>query len=303
MEVFHSPDKVRRFTSNLRSAGKSVGLVPTMGALHQGHLSLIRQSGSCDATIATIFINPTQFGPNEDLARYPRTLEQDYELLGGAGVDAVFVPDNEQMYPNGYSTYVDPPEVGQSLEGICRPGHFRGVSTVVMKLFQAIPATHAYFGKKDFQQYRVIEAMVRDLNIGIQIVGCETIREPDGLALSSRNRYLSPIERSRALQISKALELTASSVLDGEDRVDVLQTQMRQTLQGIHTSKIDAPDDLDDLQQEKAERAGLNKIDYAVIVDSETLAPLTKVDRPAVALIAGFVGQTRLIDNRELARV
>ena len=251
-----------------------------MGALHAGHVSLVNQSQqACDATIATIFVNPTQFAPSEDLSRYPRTLEQDYEMLEAAGVAAVFVPRVESMYPPGFSTYVDPPEIARTLEGNCRPEHFRGVTTVVMKLFQAVPADTAFFGKKDYQQWKVIEAMSRDLDVGIDVVACEIVREPDGLALSSRNRYLDPSERRRALRLSMALKEVDQAISVGERDVVTLQNGMRQVL---------------------VSGDGVSQIDYAVIVNADTLVPLSTLDRPAVALIAAHVGQTRLIDNREL---
>ena len=294
MEVLKSVSEAQRFTLDRRSQGKSVGIVPTMGALHEGHLSLVRASHDCDTTIATIFVNPTQFGPGEDLDKYPRTLEQDCQALDQIGVDAVFVPETANMYPEGFSTYVDPPEVSRTLEGVCRPGHFRGVATVVLKLFQAVPATHAYFGKKDFQQWRVVEAMARDLNLGIEIVGCPIVREPDGLAMSSRNRYLSAEERCRALRISEALERAEEAVAQGERSIAELESAMRQCLVAASAAGSKPIADGGNAA------AGLDKSDYATVVAADTLSPLAEVDRPAVALIAGFVGQTRLIDNREL---
>ncbi|MCG8650227.1 MAG: pantoate--beta-alanine ligase [Pirellulales bacterium] len=282
MKRLTDPGLGRQYVHELRAAGHSVGIVPTMGALHQGHLSLVRQSRrQCDRTIATIFVNPTQFGPQEDLQRYPRNLDQDLALLADEGVSAVFIPSNEAMYPGGFSTFVEPPEVAKPLEGIRRPGHFRGVVTVVMKLFQILPATHAFFGYKDYQQWKVIEAMVRDLNVDIQIVPGQTIREQDGLALSSRNRYLSDSERQRALLLSQALQCVADKAAAGESNVDLLQHAMREVLMG--------------------ERGpGVDKIDYAVVVDAQQLSPLARLDRPAVALVAAFVGKTRLIDNQTL---
>jgi pantoate--beta-alanine ligase len=283
MEILSTPAEARRFVLALRAAHKTVGMVPTMGALHQGHLSLVQSSNQvCDATVASIFVNPTQFAAGEDLDKYPRTLQQDCELLSAENVVGVFVPDNHSMYPDGFSTYVDPPEVSRPLEGVCRPGHFRGVTTVVLKLFQAMPTTHAFFGKKDYQQLKVIQAMVRDLDVGIEIVACETLREPDGLALSSRNRYLNPEQRQRALLLSRALAKVEQMMDSGVDNVDQLQLAMRQTLLG------------------EAGQPGVDKIDYAVVADATTLAPMSVVKRPAVALIAAFVGTTRLIDNREL---
>ncbi|MDG2222155.1 MAG: pantoate--beta-alanine ligase [Rubripirellula sp.] len=280
MKTLSTPDEARQFTRALRANGKRVGLVPTMGALHAGHLSLVDQSQRhCDATIATIFVNPTQFAATEDLSCYPRTLEQDYEMLAAAGVAAVFVPQNEAMYPPGFSTYVEPPEVARTLEGNCRPEHFRGVTTVVMKLFHAVPADCAFFGKKDYQQWKVIQAMSRDLDVGIDVIACEIIREPDGLALSSRNRYLDPSERHRALRLSAALKDVEQAIAAGERDAATLQDRMRQTL---------------------VSGDGVHQIDYAVIVNADTLVPLANLDRPAVALIAARVGQTRLIDNKEL---
>jgi pantoate--beta-alanine ligase len=297
MEVFDSPDAARTFVTALRSQGRTVGFVPTMGALHDGHLSLVKSARSCDAAVASIFVNPTQFGPNEDLEKYPRTLTTDLEKLQAAGVSAVFVPTKQQMYPDGFSTSVDPPHVADTLEGICRPGHFRGVATVVLKLLNALPVSHAYFGKKDYQQWRVIEAMARDLNLGTKIVGCETIREPDGLALSSRNRYLNDADRDRALLLSKTLRQIETAYQSGETRTDILQASMRQMLVGEH------PVESDTVIKDAASQGRLDTLEYATIVSAEDLTPLAAIDRPAVALIAGVIGTTRLIDNRELLQI
>lgn len=287
MQTITDVAQARQWVLQTRADGKTVGVVPTMGALHDGHLSLVRSSRQrCDRTIATIFVNPTQFGPDEDLAQYPRTLEQDCERLQRESVDAVFVPQVADMYPEGYSTFVDAPEVAQSLEGVCRPEHFRGVATVVLKLFHAIPATHAFFGRKDYQQLKVIEAMVRDLNVGIEIVAGETVRERDGLALSSRNRYLDTDDRQRALLLSSALAAAEKIVAEGERKASVVQAAMRQCLLGVHP--------------EQTSVSAVDKIDYAVVVDSQTLQEIDRIDRDAVALIAAFVGKTRLIDNRTL---
>jgi len=296
MEVIHSPDDARRYVWSLRTQGRTVGLVPTMGALHEGHLSLVKAAGTCDSTVATIFVNPTQFRPNEDLDKYPRSLDEDLEQLKNAGVKAVFVPDQKRMYPEGFSSYVEPPEVAKPLEGICRPGHFRGVTTVVLKLLQAIPASHAYFGKKDYQQWRVIEAMVRDLNVGTKIIGCPTVRESDGLALSSRNRYLDPEQRRRALLLSKALSKTEAAFRAGETQTEVLQQCMRRTLLGLDNAAAATVGS----EHGSTPIQGMDKIDYAAIVAADTLTTLSSLDRPAVAVIAGYVGKTRLIDNREL---
>lgn len=279
MEVIRTSDRARQRVWSIRSKGSTVGLIPTMGALHDGHLSLVQLCADrCDTSVASIFVNPTQFGPHEDLDKYPRTFDQDCERLEAAGVDFVFAPTAGEMYPNGFSTYVEPPNVACMLEGKCRPGHFRGVTTVVMKLFQILPATHAAFGRKDYQQFKVIEAMTRDLNVGVEIIGGATIREPDGLAMSSRNRYLSSADREQALALSAALQTVQRLVADGEREIKVLETAMRRRLD-----------------------ASVDQIDYAVIVDAETLTSINGLDHPAVALIAAHVGTTRLIDNRELS--
>jgi pantoate--beta-alanine ligase len=289
MDVIRTPNEARRFTWSLRDDSKTVGLVPTMGALHDGHLSLVRQSNRmCDATVATIFVNPAQFGPHEDLEAYPRTFERDCELLRAEGVAAVFVPASNCMYPAGFSTYVHPPEIANPLEGICRPGHFRGVATIVMKLFQSLPATHAFFGRKDYQQWKVIETMTREWNIDIEIIAGEIIRETDGLALSSRNRYLDDQGRLRARLLYQALERAFAIVSAGERDTEVVANAMRHTLR---EASLDG------------ESLGVDKIDYAVLVDADTLSPIAKLDRPGVALIAAFIGGTRLIDNRVLSPV
>jgi pantoate--beta-alanine ligase len=259
-----------------REAGKSIGLVPTMGALHEGHLSLVRRARSdCDAVIATIFVNPAQFGPQEDFSRYPRTLERDLELLAAENCDLVFVPAQDAIYPPGFSTYVEPPAVAAPLEGKSRPGHFRGVATVVLKLFNLVPAEIAYFGQKDYQQSLVIRHMVRDLNLPIKISVCPIVREADGLALSSRNRYLSPAERQQALALSWSLKLAEERFRAGQRDAAAIASAMRHELTA----------------------AGIERIDYATLADAQTLAELNRLDRPAVALVACFVGTTRLIDN------
>jgi len=251
-----------------------------MGALHEGHLSLVRAARQrADIVVTTIFVNPTQFGPQEDLSRYPRTLDNDLKLLSAEGCHFVFLPTASDMYPAGFSTYVDPPAVAEPLEGKCRPGHFRGVATIVLKLFNLIPADFACFGQKDFQQLSVIRHMVQDLALPIEIVACPIVRESDGLAMSSRNRYLSPAERAQALAISRALDRAAQLVASGERDASAVVSRMRQELTA----------------------AGITQIDYVAIADPETLAEKHVLDGPSVALIAAFVGKTRLIDNRVLA--
>jgi pantoate--beta-alanine ligase len=259
-----------------RSARQRIGLVPTMGALHEGHLSLVREAKSqCDFAVVTIFVNPTQFGPREDLDQYPRTLTADLGALACCDVDAVFVPTPDEIYPAGFSTYVEPPRVSEPLEGRCRPGHFRGVATVVLKLFNLVPADVAFFGQKDYQQFLVIQRMVEDLNVPIEIRMCPIIREPDGLAMSSRNRYLSDSQRQCAVALSRALGRAQELVAAGER---------------------DAPNLIDTMQRILAE-AGVSRVDYVAITDPQTLEPLARLDRQGVALIAAYVGQTRLIDN------
>ncbi len=276
MEVIGDLEAARTWLRAQQRGGRTVGLVPTMGALHEGHLSLVRTAKSrCDLAVATIFVNPTQFGPNEDLNKYPRTLERDLELLREVHADLVFTPTNDMMYPPDFSTYVDPPDIAKPWEGSIRPGHFRGVTTIVLKLFNALPADDAFFGQKDFQQVAVINQMVRDLNLAIRVTTCATVRESDGLAMSSRNRYLSPAERSQALGISRALQRAASDYQDGQRQAAMLEAAMRQELTAHEISQID----------------------YAVVCDRATLHSLPKVDRPAVLLIAARVGSTRLIDN------
>lgn len=275
-QILSTIAELRECCADMRRRGRRIGLVPTMGALHEGHLSLARAANAeCDATFVTIFVNPTQFGPHEDFGRYPRTLERDRELLAQERVAWVFVPSTEQLYPPGCSTWVEPSRVSLPWEGVCRPGHFRGVATIVLKLFQLIPADVAFFGQKDFQQCRVIETMVRDLNIPITIRRCPTVREPDGLAMSSRNRYLSAEERERALALSRALRAGKQLIEGGECDARFIQDRMREVLLA----------------------AGIDQIDYVGIADPETMEALDEVGARAVLLIAARVGQTRLIDN------
>lgn len=272
-------ESVRRFVNESRQTGKTVGVVLTMGALHAGHLSLVDASvRQCDVTVATIFVNPTQFVLGEDLEKYPRDLDADVEALSSLSVDLVFAPTVEQMYAANHSTVVQPPAIADPWEGRCRPGHFAGVVTVVLKLLQIIPADASYFGTKDFQQIQVIGTMVRELNVPVRIVGCPIVRDSDGLALSSRNAYLSAPERRQALSLSKGLSVAAEMFQRGERKAARLAACIRQHLAD----------------------AGLTKIDYVAVVDAETLSEVKTVDQETVALIAAFVGETRLIDNRRL---
>lgn len=264
----------------------SVALVPTMGALHEGHLSLIRIARRHAPRVAvSLFVNPTQFGPHEDLSRYPRTPEQDLRLCAAEGVDLVFMPEASAMYPPGApQATIDVPALSETLEGRHRPGHFRGVCQVVAKLFNIVQPVAACFGQKDFQQLRVVEAMVRSLDMPIAVVRCPTVREPDGLAMSSRNRYLSADERKRALSISRALRAAAQEFDAGARQGSRLVATMRAVL----------------LDPSGHGRVPFS-IDYLAAADAETLATIDEIDRPVVCAIAARVGNTRLIDNVLLA--
>ncbi len=272
--------KVTRTIAECRAARAALdadlGFVPTMGYLHEGHLALVRRArAECPSVAASIFVNPTQFGPREDFARYPRDPERDLALLEKEGVDLVFMPETEEMYPPGFDTWVEVGTITRRLEGRARPGHFRGVATVVCKLFNIVQPRRAYFGEKDAQQLRVVRKMVRDLNLPVEIVPVPTVREADGLALSSRNVYLSPAERQQALALSAALRLAQELVARGERRAAVIRARMRRRI-----------------RQEPDAR-----IDYVSVADAETLEELTVVDRPALVSLAVRIGTTRLIDN------
>lgn len=253
-----------------------VGLVPTMGFLHEGHLSLVRQSRRvCTSVVVTIFVNPTQFGPNEDLESYPRDIPRDLSLLDAEGVDLVWMPTPEILYPSDFQTWVTVDGLTQSLEGTFRPGHFRGVTTVVAKLFNAVNPHKAYFGQKDAQQSIVIKQMVRDLNLPIEIVICPTIRESDGLAMSSRNHYLNAGERQAATVLFWALQTAKSAFEDGERDAGHLQQILSETIQAEPIAKLQ----------------------YASIADPVTLLELEHVEADALFSLAVFIGNTRLIDN------
>lgn len=259
-----------------RAESRIIGLVPTMGALHAGHLSLIeRARRECSTVIASIFVNPKQFGPNEDFSKYPRTFESDSEKLQHAGVDFLFAPEPREIYPDGFATYVNVDGLSENLEGRSRPGHFRGVTTVVMKLLQIVQPNFAYFGRKDAQQSRLITQMARDLNLDSEIVVCPPVREPDGLALSSRNVYLNAEERQAATVLHRALTSARSELAAGFRDALHLQSVLQRTL--------------------ATERAA--RVDYAEVVDAETFEPVVQVRRPAYIVLAVFIGKTRLIDN------
>jgi pantoate--beta-alanine ligase len=259
-----------------RAENRIVGLVPTMGALHAGHLALIeRARRECSTVIASIFVNPKQFGPKEDFSKYPRTFESDKEKLEQAGVDSLFAPEAAEIYPQGFSSYVQVDGLSERLEGRSRPGHFRGVATVVMKLLQIAQPNFAYFGRKDAQQSRIITQMSRDLNLDSKIVVCPIVREPDGLAMSSRNAYLNAEERKAATVLHRALDAAKNELGAGVRDALQLQTTLRR--------KLDC------------ER--LATVDYAEIVDSETFEPVVRVSKSSYIVLAVFIGKTRLIDN------
>jgi pantoate--beta-alanine ligase len=273
MRVVHTIAEARAVR---RALPGTWGFVPTMGYLHEGHLSLVRRArAENDRVAVSIFVNPTQFGPHEDYARYPRDLERDLRLLEPLGVDLVFVPSVEEMYPPGFQTWVIVEEVSRPLEGASRPGHFRGVATVVAKLFNILQPDRAYFGQKDAQQTVVIRRMVQDLNIPVEIVICPTVREPDGLAMSSRNTYLNPEERRAATVLFRALQAAKVRYEAGERDAERLREAMREVI--------------------RAEP--LARIDYVSVAHPETLQELERVEGPALLSLAVYIGTTRLIDN------
>jgi pantoate--beta-alanine ligase len=278
--VIHSSGAIRAEVLAARAAGRRVGFVPTMGSLHAGHTSLVERAlADCDEVVVSIYVNPTQFGPHEDFDRYPRNLAADCQLLGQQRVRWVFAPDTAEMYPPGNATRIEVAGPAEPFEGRLRPGHFSGVATIVCRLFQAIPADAAYFGAKDWQQTLVIKQMVRDLGLPIEIRVCPTVREPDGLAMSSRNAYLTSEQRQQARALSRVLE---------QAHVDWQAGAAVATITDGMTTALDA--------------AGI-AIDYAAVVAAETLRPLESQppETAAIALVAGHLGQTRLIDNLPLS--
>ena len=291
LKIVHSLAETRAALRELRARSRCIGFVPTMGALHEGHLSLVRAArAACDdrpstqgpraggpgnAVVVSIFVNPTQFGPNEDFAKYPRTFEADCAALEREGVDLIFAPSAEEMYPSGASTFVDVEGVSGRLDGASRPGHFRGVATVVAKLFNIVGPDKAFFGQKDAAQVAVLRKMVRDLNFPVELVVCPIVRDPDGLAMSSRNQYLSPEERKQALVLSRALReaerLVGNGVTSARDLIAAAQTVLATEPQV--------------------------RVDYCKVVDPDTLEDVADISRAALVAIAALVGTTRLIDN------
>ncbi|MBI4518177.1 MAG: pantoate--beta-alanine ligase [Deltaproteobacteria bacterium] len=276
METITSIRAMQRWADGARAAGRRIGLVPTMGYLHAGHLSLVAVARRhADAVVASIFVNPMQFGPDEDLARYPRDLERDTELLSDADAEVLYLPQASQMYPDGFQTAVTVEQVTGCLCGEKRPGHFRGVTTVVTKLFNAVKPQVAVFGRKDFQQLVTIRRMVRDLDYDIEILGAPIVREPDGLAMSSRNAYLAGAERAAARCLSQALAAAEDAVQQGENRGAALLERVRAVLSAEPRARID----------------------YVALADAESLQPVEYVAGAAVLALAVFIGATRLIDN------
>ena len=275
--IIRTPDAMQEWSRQMRSEGKTIGFVPTMGYLHEGHLELMRIARrQADTVVISIFVNPLQFGPSEDLDRYPRDLEGDLDKAASVGVDVVFAPTASDMYPRGFQTTVEVSELSKPLCGAKRPGHFRGVTTVVAKLFNIVLPHFAVFGRKDYQQLQVIKRMVRDLSMDLRILEGDTVREPDGLAMSSRNSYLSPEERSQATVLYRALTQTRDAVLRGD---------------------ITTPAQAVEMAEEIISSAPLARIDYVECLDAEELVPREDFSVPMVLATAVFFGSTRLIDN------
>jgi pantoate--beta-alanine ligase len=280
MQILRSVNELRAWSRTARMAGKTIGLVPTMGALHAGHASLIRAASQRTQAVAvSIFVNPTQFGPNEDYARYPRTFDADCALAESLGADVVFAPPVEEMYPLGAETFVEVEQISDRLDGKSRPGHFRGVATVVAKLFIAAEPDFAFFGQKDAAQVSVLRRMIADLRMGLDLVVCPIVREPDGLALSSRNVYLSAEERKQALVLSRSLRAVKQLVATGERDAEKLAAAARAVFAG-----------------EPAVR-----VDYIALVDWSTLEPVEMAAPGTLYAVAAWVGETRLIDNTILS--
>ncbi len=276
MIVVETVSRMKQISESERAAGKKIGFVPTMGYLHEGHLSLVRRCRQeNDVVVVSIFVNPTQFGPNEDYASYPRDLNRDLSMLQAENVDYVFVPSVEEMYPPQYSTYVVEESLSKYLCGKSRPTHFRGVCTVVTKLFNIVKPHRAYFGQKDAQQFRIIRRMVRDLNMDVEVIECPIVREPDGLAMSSRNVYLVGEERKQALALYQSLKIAEQLYRAGERSAERIKEKMLE-----HFAKFN-----------------LVRVDYVEIVDEETLQPVERLEGKVLVAVAAWVGKARLIDN------
>ena len=280
LHVATTIEEARRHVNDARQRGLVIGLVPTMGALHEGHMSLIRAARrECGHVAVSIFVNPTQFGPNEDFARYPRPFDKDVAICEAEGVDLVFAPDAAAMYPPNFRTVVEVQQLQDRLCGASRPGHFRGVATVVLKLFNIVQADVAYFGQKDAQQALLIQQMVRDLDVPIRLRICPIVREPDGLALSSRNRYLDATQRRAATILSRTLREARALIERGERDAELVKRQLTAPIQATPGAVLD----------------------YAEVVNAETLQPLTKITGAVLLAVAARFGQTRLIDNEMIS--
>ena len=282
METIRTIEWMKQAARQARAESRVIGFVPTMGALHAGHTALVhRAKQDCSPVVASIFVNPKQFGPQEDFSKYPRTIEADSEKFSAAGVDALFLPDAAEIYPSGFRTYVNVEGLSERLEGRSRPGHFRGVATVVLKLLEIVQPHFAYFGRKDAQQVRIISQMVRDLNLNTEIVVCPIVRGADGLALSSRNIYLNAEERRAATVLYRALEAARSQLSGGVRDSLHVQATVRKII----------------------EAEPLAAVDYAEVVEAVGFEPVTRIARPCYVLLAAFIGKTRLIDNLYLEPV
>ncbi len=276
MKLVKTIEEVRKIVGEWKKIGLTVGFVPTMGYLHEGHASLIDASvRDCDKTVVSVFVNPMQFAPNEDLASYPRDINHDSILCKTHGANLIFNPEPSEMYDEGFSSYVDMSVLTEDLCGLSRPIHFRGVCTVLTKLFNIVNPDNAYFGEKDAQQLAIVKHMVHDLNMNINVIGCPIVREEDGLAKSSRNTYLSPEERKAALVLSKTVFMGRKMVEDGERDVNKILDKMKENIN----------------------KEPLARIDYVKIVDSLTIKPVEKIEKPILCAMAVYIGKTRLIDN------
>ncbi len=282
MEIINTIPEMKLWSDRARESHKTIGLVPTMGSLHEGHMSLVRQSvATCDFTVVSIFINPTQFGKNEDLDKYPKDLESDTNLLESAGVDVVFAPSSAEMYPEGYKTFVTVEGITDHLCGKSRPGFFRGVATVVLKLLTIVRPHTGFFGDKDWQQATVVETLLRDLNVDTTIERLPLLREPSGLAKSSRNFYLSREEMAPALSLSRALDAARQRVQNGEHSADRIKQEIRQTIEANKQARID----------------------YISVCDPENFVELDEIKDKSLIALAVHIGKTRLIDNCLVRRV
>lgn len=279
IRIIESIQEMQSYSESLRLAGKKISFVPTMGYFHEGHLSLMKEARKqADCVVVSIYVNPTQFGPKEDFSKYPRDFERDRDMAQSVGVDIIFFPYNQEMYPQAYQTYVDVEQVTKNLCGMSRPGHFRGVTTVCCKLFNIVKPHSAIFGKKDFQQLAAIRRMVADLNLDLEIIGLPTFREPDGLAMSSRNVYLNKEERSSALTLVGALRIAQKLYAEGERNAAVMIKKAEALIKS----------------------APFTEIDYVKVCDTSTLEDVNEITQEAVMALAVKVGKTRLIDNSVL---